>query len=114
VAIRCSDASVWSRLKFIDGTRLCVQLSWKCTASPDSRSHPVFGSFTSSDWCPGVCPGVETIVTLPSLKTSWSPASFLIVCVDANAGLLGPAIAQSYSAPWIHTVDVGKSAMLPT
>src|SRR5438876_5964497 len=61
----------------MDGTRLCVQLSWKCTASPESRTNPVFGSCTRRHWCSGVWPGVETIVTLPSPKTSWSPPKLL-------------------------------------
>src|SRR3989442_13091657 len=74
----------------------------------------VFGRRTSSDWCPGVWPGVDRMVTLPSPNTSWSPASLVIVADGPNAGLLGPAIAQSYSAPWISTVEDANSATLPT
>src|SRR5437762_12712754 len=42
--MRSREASDWSLLVFIEGTRLCVQLSWKCTASPESTRAPVFDS----------------------------------------------------------------------
>ena len=72
------------------------------------------GKSTSSDSCPGVWPGVDRIITLPSPNTSWSPASFSIFCVAAKAGLTDWVMAQSYSAPWMRTVEVGKSPMFPT
>src|SRR3954447_6233375 len=53
-----------------DGTRRFSQLLLKWTASPESTTAPVLGNLTRSDWWPGVCPGVERIVTLPSPNTS--------------------------------------------
>ena len=41
---------------------------------PDRMMKPEFLRWTSSDWLPGVCPGVETKVTLPSPNTSVSPS----------------------------------------
>ena len=87
--MRWREARVWSRLTFIEGTRRCSQLSRKWTASPDSTRAPVLGKSTSSDSCPGVWPGVDRIITLPSPNTSWSPASFSIFCVAAKAELDG-------------------------
>jgi hypothetical protein len=68
--------ALWSRLKFIPGTRRAAQFSWKCTMSPERSTAPVFGSRTTSTWWPGVCPGADLITTEPSPNTSWSPFSF--------------------------------------
>jgi hypothetical protein len=47
--MRSIDALVCSGSVFMDGTTRLSQFAWKCAASPDSTTVPVFGSFTSSD-----------------------------------------------------------------
>src|SRR6266849_9279965 len=64
------DCKLCSLLKLLAGTRRFSQFSWKCVMSPDSTTGPRFGSRTSSDWWPGVWPGVDKIVTDASPKTS--------------------------------------------
>src|SRR5262249_32977613 len=48
-AMRSIDALVCSWSTLLAGTLRWSQLAWKCTASPDSTSAPVFGRLTSSD-----------------------------------------------------------------
>src|SRR5215510_5837848 len=60
-AMRCIETTLRSLSALFSGTRRLSQLSLKWTASPDSSTAPVFGSFTSSDWWPGVWPGVDVI-----------------------------------------------------
>src|SRR6202044_1827585 len=106
------DVAVFSLSKLIPGTTRPSQFAWKCTASPDSSRAPVFGSLTRSDWWPGVWPGVEMMVTLPSPNTSRSPSSLVTGCSGLKRG---PPLASghSYSAFWTISIDLGNSSTLP-
>ena len=78
VAIICLifsiDAIESALLVLRDGTTFLSKFSSEWTTSPDRMMKPEFLRWTSSDWWPGVCPGVETKVTLPSPNTSVSPS----------------------------------------
>jgi len=74
--MRCIEAFdiAWSKLA--PGTIRSSKFDWKCAASPLSTSQPVFGKCSRSDSWPGVWPGVEISVTLPSPNASLSPSTF--------------------------------------
>src|SRR6266852_673524 len=73
------EARVWSLLNSKVGTRSSVRSSGKWNRSPLRTTGRCLTNLTNNAWCPGVCPGVDLITTVPSPNTSRSPSSTFVL-----------------------------------